>query len=890
KPLSNKQKKKKKPWFSSPCDLARKQVNKAAHTADKFPQSDFLRINYYKVKSAYKKITKRTKENYFNKLNTDIENGKILSWQNFKKLKTNKENDTKFDSLDMEKFQKFFTELYSDSHATVPTSVKNDLIDKADEINMTGPHSTVLDSPITLHEINETISTLKSGKAAGPDMIANEILKNLNHQNQLILTKLYNLCFDNSVYPWSSSIITPLHKKGSLDDPDNYRAVAVSSAIGKLFSTILLERIVKHRSANCPDPPNQLGFTKKAQTYDHILTMKTITSKYKKLKRNVFSVFVDFRKAFDSICRQALFYKLSSNGITGKVYNILRNMYANSTSQIKLNGRLSESFSISKGTEQGHPLSPELFKLFLNDLSPLLEFNSCQLLSNKLISHLLWADDLILLALDPKTLQKQIDKLGQYCREWGIEINFDKTKVMIFGDIKRDKPRPSFILDNKILAYTESYCYLGIILHESGKDKYALENLTNKARRAFYSLKRTVNRTKLSFQALTTLFDSLIKPIALYGAPICTPSLSILKNIASSINHDPPALDKFCSKLAKIKYENLHLSFLKWAMGIHRKSSNIGTWGDSGRYPLIYQGIKLTLNYLKRLDDMGEGSFVYAALQDQKKLNLPWYKNIEPILKLDERYNMDHVTAASNSVTNTNIINNNTNTTTNNNNINKIEIPDDKCKKSSGKVSSFLIHNGFIRAPDCHRFNVHFDQVSHLEIAEPVISKIFDPNKIFKITLDHLKKCWSYNKSISSKLTFYHSIKHEFKREFYLSVIKKANYRHSLSKLRVSAHDLSIEKGRYINLPRDDRICRWCHLTVNTKVVEDEHHVLHKCDLYHHKRSVLKNLLNDTLAPDQNQNIEYFDFMDIYLSTCIIPHLTQSQSLSKRRISNNTSQ
>ena len=73
-------------------------------------------------------------------------------------------------------------------------------------------------------------------------------------------------------------------KKGDKSDPDNYRAIAVSAAIGKLFSIIMLERLKIFRNEECPDPPNQLGFTKGAQTYDHILTMQTIASQYKKLK------------------------------------------------------------------------------------------------------------------------------------------------------------------------------------------------------------------------------------------------------------------------------------------------------------------------------------------------------------------------------------------------------------------------------------------------------------------------------------------------------------------------------------------------------------------------------------------------------------------------------
>ena len=111
-------------------------------------------------------------------------------------------------------------------------------------------------------------------------MINNEILKSLNNDHRNLLLDIFNLCFTQGIYPWNESVISPLHKKGNKSNPDNYRAVAVSSVIGKLFSTILLERLIKYRNIHCPDPPNQLGFTKKAQTYDHIFTMKTIASKY----------------------------------------------------------------------------------------------------------------------------------------------------------------------------------------------------------------------------------------------------------------------------------------------------------------------------------------------------------------------------------------------------------------------------------------------------------------------------------------------------------------------------------------------------------------------------------------------------------------------------------
>ena len=67
--------------------------------------------------------------------------------------------------------------------------------------------------------------------------------------------------------------------------------------------------------------------------------------------------------------------------------------------------------------------------------------------------------------------------------------------------------------------------------------------------------------------------------------------------------------------------------------------------GETGRYPLIYQSIKLALKYYRRVTELDHNSFAYAALCEQKAHNLHWYKNIESLLKLDEIYDLDHVTA-----------------------------------------------------------------------------------------------------------------------------------------------------------------------------------------------------------------------------------------------------
>ena len=454
--------------------------------------------------------------------------------------------------------------------------------------------------------------------------------------------------------------------------------------------------------------------------------------------------------------------------MTGKFYSVIRDMYTNSIGQVKLSGYLSKPFDIKKGTEQGHPLSPDFFKLYIKDLSQILEFENCPKLADMLISHLLWADDLIMLSLDKETTQKQINKLHDFCKKWGLEINMNKTKAMILGTKPKDSHSPNFKIENCELEVVDEYCYLGIVINRSGSLKLAQSTLKDKAMRAFFGLKKTIDRSKISFRAQTTLFDSLIKPIVLYGAPIWLPTSPLIKNLTSSFlskNLNYPKTN-LLNHIRNFYPEKVHLSFLRWALSVHKKASTIGIWGETGRYPLIYQSINITLKYYQRLQNSKPGSIVYAALQDQKKLKLPWYKNIESILKLDELYNKDHVTAYTS-------------------------------QHEYGKeiVKTYKYNNDAIRLET-------LSKLSHLRSINPIPSKKFRIQHISKILKEHFKLKWASEKKASVKLQlFYDNIKTSFEKEKYLDLVTNATFRYNTTRLRISAHDLEIEKGRYKSFP-----------------------------------------------------------------------------------------
>ena len=170
---NTKKKQSNNPWFNWQTRLAKRELRKAAKATSDFPTSDFIRKEFYKVKGHYKRLLSKTSSNYFQNLNKDIEDGKVLNWQAFKKLKSQKNSKIKYDSHDMDKFENFFKNLYSDNHSTLNKNTKNNFLKQADILNTISTHPEVINKKITMEEISSVIKSLKSGKASSLDMVSN---------------------------------------------------------------------------------------------------------------------------------------------------------------------------------------------------------------------------------------------------------------------------------------------------------------------------------------------------------------------------------------------------------------------------------------------------------------------------------------------------------------------------------------------------------------------------------------------------------------------------------------------------------------------------------------------------------------------------------------------
>ena len=378
----------------------------------------------------------------------------------------------------------------------------------------------------------------------------------------------------------------------------------MASNLGKAFSNILLQRLISFRQLSDPDTDNQLGFCQGAQTSDHIFTLTTCIEKYvTKGRKRIYSCFVDYAKAFDSVCREALLYKLWKMGVQGQFFDCIQHMYTNSSAKVKLLNKLSDKIDIICGTEQGHPMSPELFKCFIHqlslDLNSIDDINVPHLNSNR-ITHLLCADDLVLLALDGHSLQAMLDVLLTYCIDWGLTVNVNKTAVLVFNAGGRLlKESHTFKLGENSIPSARDYCYLGITFSLSGTTKDAQRKLRQKGLRSYFSLKRMIDIRHIRKSILFKLFDALLRPIAAYASQVWLPSTGLFKLFTQ-----PRGNKEKAKIIASDPLENYHLSFLKWTMGVNKTTSNAAVWGDCGRYPLGVELSKQVFNYRKRLEEM----------------------------------------------------------------------------------------------------------------------------------------------------------------------------------------------------------------------------------------------------------------------------------------------
>ena len=189
------------------------------------------------------------------------------------------------------------------------------------------------------------------------------------------LVNLFNSCIDNGTFinKWKQAIVTPLHKKGSLNDMNNYRGISVLPPISKLFETVLANQIKFYFNENKLFSIDQHGFraAHSCETALHEIISKCLGNLDDKLINAL--LLVDFKKAFDMIDRELMLYKLGNCGFDKLSIQLLSDYFKNRTQVVKIDEIQSQVTELLMGIIQGSCLGPLLFIIFINDLPSFLK-------------------------------------------------------------------------------------------------------------------------------------------------------------------------------------------------------------------------------------------------------------------------------------------------------------------------------------------------------------------------------------------------------------------------------------------------------------------------------------------------------------------------------------
>ena len=227
-------------------------------------------------------------------------------------------------------------------------------------------------------------------------------------------------------------------KEGDLLKCSNYRLISLMSHVTKIILRVIMNRIKKKIYTEVSW--SQFGFRKKKGTRNAVSVMRTLAERSIEMQRNLYAVFIDHEKAFDRVKHHEIMKDLKPIGVDQKDRRLLE-------TAVSIDGDLSEWINIKRGVRQGCVLSPDLF-------SQCTELIMRKVIERKVkvnghsISDIQYRDDTVLISDDEQNLQEMIVSLKNESEVRRLNINKQKTKLMVFGK-SRNVPTCNIYLDNE---------------------------------------------------------------------------------------------------------------------------------------------------------------------------------------------------------------------------------------------------------------------------------------------------------------------------------------------------------------------------------------------------------------------------------------------------------
>ncbi|KAK3085883.1 hypothetical protein FSP39_009995 [Pinctada imbricata] len=374
----------------------------------------------------------------------------------------------------------------------------------------------IQDINVTPQGIEKLLKKLDPSKACGPDEIRTRILKELAHEISPILCIIYQKSLDTGDVPndWRTAHVSPIYKKGSKYNPENYRPISLTRICCKILEHVVVSSIMTHADTHNILYPLQHGFRRSRSCETQLLEFIDDISKNIENSAQTDILVMDFSKAFDKVSHNLLLHKLNHYGIKGKINRWIKNFLFSCIQAVLLEGVTSDYVPVLSGVPQGSVLGPSLFLFYINDI-PVGLNSTIRLFADDTIAYLVVKSN-----HDCKTLQNDLDKLGIWENKWKMAFHPDKCNVLSISKSK-NPIKYDYKLHGQTLKHVNKAKYLGVTVQSDLKWNTHVNNITQKANKTLGFLKRNlnINSTSVKEQA----YKSLIRPTLEYACSVWDP-------------------------------------------------------------------------------------------------------------------------------------------------------------------------------------------------------------------------------------------------------------------------------------------------------------------------------------------------------------------------------
>ena len=435
-----------------------------------------------RVSRALSKCKIEYNQKYFEQLSTNIKK----TWEAIRKI-VNVKKSTNFSISHLNingsiitdpdeitnKFNNFFVNVGPNTEKgvpKVPNMTPAKFLRNRNQMNMIIAH-------ISEEEILKIIESLPN-KSTGPASIPLKMLKVVADIIVIPLCNIINLSFSTGVFPDILKIakVIPLHKGGSTEELNNFRPISLLSIFDKIIEKIMHSRLYFFLEEHQILFKNQFGFKKKCSTVHSLIE---ITEKIKEsIDQGKYGcgIFIDLKKAFDTVNHKILLLKLEHYGVRGNLLSWFESYLTDRKQYVFYNGISSEVMNIASGVPQGSVLGPLLFLIYINDLPNI---------SEKL-QFFLFADDTNIyydscdLKEIEKTVNEELKKLTLWLNVNRLALNVSKTNFVIFRANKPVYHNVTLIMNRKAIEQKDHVKYLGVLVDEHLRWDQHINNVAKK--------------------------------------------------------------------------------------------------------------------------------------------------------------------------------------------------------------------------------------------------------------------------------------------------------------------------------------------------------------------------------------------------------------------------